>query len=63
MTQIVDTSDPQNPVVRSDLQVPADADGGSEVEKTIVVVDSFLDGEQQEVIKFVLDERFRERVD
>ena len=62
MTQIIDTSDPQNPVVRSDIQVPADADG-SHVEKTVIVVDTFLEGEQQAEIRFVLDERFRDRVD
>ena len=62
MTQIIDTSDPQNPVVRSDIQVPADADG-SHVEKTVIVVNTFLEGEQQAEIKFVLDERFRDRVD
>lgn len=62
MAQITDTSDPQNPVVRSDLQVPADADG-SHVEKTVIVVNTFLEGEQQAEIKFVLDERFRDRVD
>ena len=62
MTQILDTSDPQNPVVRSDLQIPADADG-SRVERNVIVVDGFLAGERQSIIRFVLDPRFRERVD
>ena len=62
MTQITDTSDPENAVVRSDLQVPADADG-SHVERNVIVVDSFLFGERQNIIRFVLDERFRDRVD
>ena len=62
MTQITDTSDPTNAVVRSDLQVPADADG-SHVERNVIVVDSFLFGERQNIIRFVLDERFRDRVD
>lgn len=62
MTQITDTSDPENAVVRSDLQVPADADG-SHVERNVIVVDSFLFGERQNTIRFVLDERFRDRVD
>ena len=55
MAQIIDTSDPENPVVRSDLQVPADADG-SHVEKTVIVVNTFLEGEQKAEIRFVLDE-------
>ncbi len=62
MGQIIDTSNPENPVVRSDLQVPADADG-SHVERTVIVVDTFLEGEQKAKIRFVLDERFRDRVD
>lgn len=62
MAQITDTSDPENAVVRSDLQVPADADG-SHVERNVIVVDSFLFGERQNIIRFVLDERFRDRVD
>ena len=62
MTQIIDTSNPENPVVRSDLQVPADADG-SHIENTVIVVDTFLAGEQKAQIRFVLDERFRDRVD
>ena len=62
MTQITDTSDPTNAVVRSDLQVPADADG-SHVERNVIVVDSFLFGERQNIIRFILDERFRSRVD
>ena len=62
MAQITDTSDPENAVVRSDLQVPADADG-SHVERNVIVVDSFLFGERQNTIRFVLDERFRDRVD
>jgi len=62
MAQITDTSDPTEAVVRSDLQVPADSDG-SHVERTVVVVDSFLVGERQNTIRFVLDERFRDRVD
>ena len=60
--QLVDTSDPQNPVVRSDIQVPADADG-PQIDRTVIVVDTFLDGQQRETIRFVLDERFRDRVD
>ncbi len=62
MAQITDTSDPTEAVVRSDLQVPADSDG-SHVERNVIVVDSFLVGERQNVIRFVLDERFRDRVD
>ena len=62
MAQITDTSDPENAVVRSDLQIPADADG-SHVERNVIVVDSFLFGERQNTIRFVLDERFRSRVD
>ena len=62
MTQIVDTTDPENPVVRSDLQVPADSDG-SHVERNVIIVDGFLEGERQSIIRFILDPRFRERVD
>ena len=62
MTQIVDSSNPENPVVRSNLQVPADADG-SKVERNVIIVDGFLEGERQSTIRFVLDPRFRERVD
>ena len=62
MAQITDTSDATEAVVRSDIQVPADADG-SHVERNVVVVNSFLEGERQATIRFVLDERFRQRVD
>lgn len=62
MAQIIDTSNPEETIVRSDLQIPADAQG-SQVEKKVVVVDTFLEGEQRDTITFVLDERFRERVD
>ena len=62
MAFIIDTSDPENPVVRSDLQVPADAEG-SHVETNVLIVNTFLEGEQRAQIRFVLDERFRDRVD
>lgn len=61
MSIIVDTSGDEA-VVRSDLQVPADAKG-SEIDKTIIVVDTFLEGDRRDTIEFVLDERFREKVD
>ena len=61
MSQIVDTSG-DSAVVRSDLQVPANAEG-SEIEKTVVIVDTFLVGDRRDTIEFVLDERFRERID
>lgn len=61
MTIIVDTSGDEA-ITRSNLQVPADADG-SKIQKTIIVVDTFLEGDRRDTIEFVLDERFRERVD
>ncbi len=61
MTQVVDTSG-DSPRVRSNLQVPADADG-SLIERNTLVISGFLEGDQQNSIGFVLDERFRERVD
>lgn len=62
MAQVFDNSNPENPTVHSDLVVPADAEG-NHANKQIIVVDTFLDGEQRDIIAFVLDERFRERVD
>lgn len=62
MSQVFDNTDPENPTVHSDLVVPADAEG-NHANKQIIVVDTFLDGEQRDIIAFVLDERFRERVD
>ena len=56
-------SNNEETTVRSDLQVPADADG-PQIQRTIIVVNSFLeDGQRVDTIEFVLDERFRERVD
>ena len=61
MSIIIDTSGDEA-ITRSDLQVPADAKG-SEIDKTIIVVDTFLEGDRKDTIEFVLDPRFRERVD
>jgi hypothetical protein len=60
MAQVFDTSNPEKPRARSELRVPADADGSILVRKT-VVVDNFLSGSVPDRIEFVLDERFRER--
>ena len=61
MATIIDTSGDEA-VARSDLKTPADA-AGSEIKKTVVVVDNCLIGEKEEIIEFVLDERFRDKVD
>ena len=59
MAQVIDTSNPEQPVARSDIQVPADAQT-YKPNYQIVVVQNFLDGQQTDTIEFVLDERFRE---
>jgi hypothetical protein len=61
MTQIFDLSG-DAPVVRSSIQVPADAKP-PKISRTILVIDNFVAGEQRGSIEFVLDERFREQVD
>jgi len=61
MSLITDTSGDEA-VIRSDLLVPADAEG-PRTQRTVVVVDTFLEGDKKDTIEFVLDERFRERID
>ena len=61
MTQIIDISGDEA-IVRSDIKTPPDI-SPPETQRTIVVVDNFLIGGREERIEFVLDERFRERVD
>ena len=47
-------------VIVSDLTQPAGVDP-AELQRQVVVVENFLEGEQTDKITFVLDERFRER--
>jgi len=47
-------------VLVSDLAQPTSVQP-DELQRQIVVVENFLDGEQTDTITFVLDERFRER--
>ena len=61
MTQVFDVSG-DNATVRSDIKFPPDS-APPETQRTVVVVDNFLVGGREERIEFVLDERFRERVD
>ena len=61
MAQVIDTSGDEA-IARSDIKTPPDTNP-PETKRTVVVVDNFLVGEQEERIEFVLDERFRERVD
>ena len=61
MTIIIDTSGDEA-IARSDLLVPADAEG-PRTQRTVVVVDTFLEGDKKDMIEFILDERFRERID
>lgn len=61
MTQVIDISGDEA-VVRSDIKIPPDANP-PETQKTVVIVDNFLIDDREERIEFILDERFRERVD
>ena len=47
-------------VIVSDAAQPAGVDP-AELQRQVVVVENFLEGEQTDKITFVLDERFRER--
>jgi hypothetical protein len=60
MAQIFDSSTGET-IVRSDLRVPADAQGNP-LNATIVRVENFLTADERpDAIDFVLDERLRER--
>ena len=61
MAQVIDTSGDEA-IVRSDIKTPPDTNP-PETQKTVVVIDNFRIGDREERIEFVLDERFRERVD
>lgn len=61
MAQVIGISG-DNTIVRSDIKTPPDI-APPETQRTVVIIDNFLIGGQEERIEFVLDERFRERVD
>ena len=47
-------------IVRSDIEIPADQ-AGTDLPRVVITVENFIEGDNIDVIKYVLDDRLRDR--